>query len=451
VFKFSRAIFVRIALALTFLLAPMAHAVTFVVDTIEDRIDEDVSDGACHTSVNTCSLRAAIMQANHLPASTPSISILVPAGTFMLTRAPVENADEETGDLNLAAPSNPNQRIGIFGVGAASTVIDANQLDRAIHVESGRTAYVQDITIRNGHLPSGPNSTGDGILNDGILTITRCVIEGNSGTNSTGGGIYNSESGVLEVVGSTIRSNLAPYGGGMALYGLTTIRNSTLYDNGSGFGGAIYVWSGNIANPTLLYVVNSTLSNNWANISGGGIYALNFGDPNNIRIFLYSASIIGNDADHDHDEIGGTGGGVYVSPGTRSVAVNSLIAGNTQQLGNAVDDCFGTLEVYGFNLLDDLTNCAFSGNGATGRGLVSLNTIGALQDHGGPTLTHALLAGSQAINATNNQGCTDETGAPLTTDQRGAPRGIGLDCDIGAFEYGAIVPVDDVIFTNGFE
>ncbi len=29
--------------------------------------------------------------------------------------------------------------------------------------------------------------------------------------------------------------------------------------------------------------------------------------------------------------------------------------------------------------------------------------------------------------------------------------GAGLECDIGAFEYGAIVPVDDVIFANGFE
>jgi hypothetical protein len=63
-------------------------------------------------------------------------------------------------------------------------------------------------------------------------------------------------------------------------------------------------------------------------------------------------------------------------------------------------------------------------------GIVSVSAdplLGPLADHGGPTQTLALLAGSQAIDAGN------PTGAP-STDQRGLSR-VGL-VDIGAYESG---------------
>ena len=52
----------------------------FTVNTVADRVDDNVNDGLCHTSVNTCSLRAAIMQANHLNTNG-RVSIEVPRGT----------------------------------------------------------------------------------------------------------------------------------------------------------------------------------------------------------------------------------------------------------------------------------------------------------------------------------------------------------------------------------
>ena len=60
--------------------------------------------------------------------------------------------------------------------------------------------------------------------------------------------------------------------------------------------------------------------------------------------------------------------------------------------------------------------------------------LGPLQNKGGPTSTHALLAGSPAIDTGNPSGCTDDTGVTLTTDQRGVVRPQRAACDIGAFE-----------------
>jgi hypothetical protein len=79
-----------------------------------------------------------------------------------------------------------------------------------------------------------------------------------------------------------------------------------------------------------------------------------------------------------------------------------------------------------------------TGFGATGDQLGSSNNpldpmLGPLANNGGPTMTHALLAGSPAIDHGDN------TGAPAT-DQRGVARARDGDgngskiVDIGAFE-----------------
>jgi hypothetical protein len=60
----------------------------------------------------------------------------------------------------------------------------------------------------------------------------------------------------------------------------------------------------------------------------------------------------------------------------------------------------------------------------------------SLADNGGPTLTHALLTGSPAIDAGDNNLAIDTFGNPLQTDQRGSgfSRISGGRVDIGAFE-----------------
>jgi hypothetical protein len=53
--------------------------------------------------------------------------------------------------------------------------------------------------------------------------------------------------------------------------------------------------------------------------------------------------------------------------------------------------------------------------------------LGPLADNGGPTLTHALLAGSPAIDAAVDAACPPR-------DQRGVLRPAGAGCDVGSVE-----------------
>ncbi len=413
-------------------------SVDFTVNTTADLIDDNAGDGLCHTSANNCSLRAAIMEANHLSVPELIVTIRVPAGTFTLTRLPGAGNGEDTGDLNLTAPLGAGQHVNIVGIGVSRAIVDANHIDRVLRITAGRSTTIQRVVIRNGTTTGNPNFAGGGIYNSGSLALIESVVEGNVG--NYGGGVVNTSTGTLKVTTTTIRSNLASgIGGGFYLEGPATIRDSTLHSNTANLsGGGIGVSE----HGNQLSVVDSTISYNVTNGNGGGISNLS-------TTFLYNTSVIGNDADHDQDEKGGSGGGVFNQPGSRLVIVNALIADNT--LGNVpvYNDCAGVLEAHGWNLLYDNAGCTIPN--AAAWGFILPNTIGILQDNGGPTWTHALLAGSRAIDTTDNSlGCIDEAAAFLLADQRGASRIVGPRCDVGAFEFGSALPTQ-LLMANGFE
>ena len=413
--------------------ASIARAnIEFNVTTIDDLIDDNTADGQCHTSAGNCSLRAAIMQSNHM-ANATILLIRIPVGIYLITRPIAEDGydGEEVGDLDLTSPPGPTQTL-VLGAGAGQTIIDGNQLDRVFNVYQDRVVTVDGLTVRNG----STGASGGGVFVNGSLTMTNCTVEGNH-ARSAGGGISTGldNGGTVNLLRSTLRSNQAELGGGLAVLKDATLRDSTLEGNvATATGGAIY-------NAGQLVIANSTISGNVANTDAGGIFSRS-------DAFLYNTSVINNDADHDRDDIGGISGGVYVYTDSRFVAVNSLFSGNTILDSPTPDNCNGVLELYGKNLFDEIQGCTFTGNGGAAWDFVAGNSIGPLQDNGGPTRTHALRLGSEAIDATNAQGCIDQTGIPMSFDQRGASRVTGLRCDVGAFEYGSIA---DRIFQNGFD
>ena len=106
-------------------------------------------------------------------------------------------------------------------------------------------------------------------------------------------------------------------------------------------------------------------------------------------------------------------------------------------LATDTGDIEGDFTSLGYNLIGDIGVGGGFTDGVNGDQVGAAGSpidplLGALADNGGPTLTHALLTGSTAINAGTS------TGAPIT-DQLGAARDDGL-IDIGAYEFDPSLP-----------
>ncbi len=121
-------------------------------------------------------------------------------------------------------------------------------------------------------------------------------------------------------------------------------------------------------------------------------------------------------------------GGIFNNSGTATLK-NMIVANQT-----AGGDCDGTITSAGYNLSSDST-CGFT---ATGDQQDTNPLLGALANNGGPTRTHALGAGSPAIDTGNPATPGSGGNACEATDQRGVARPQGTFCDIGAFEVAAV-------------
>jgi hypothetical protein len=98
---------------------------------------------------------------------------------------------------------------------------------------------------------------------------------------------------------------------------------------------------------------------------------------------------------------------------------------------NSPANCWGWVNDLGYNLSSDADAGCFT----NGRSFIGIDAqLGPLAMNGGPTPTLALLSGSPAID-------NGSTPAAPHIDQRGFPRPAGAAVDIGAFEFGARLPV----------
>ena len=164
---------------------PAAPPPTFTVNSLADVVaSTPLNNGICETAPgnHTCTLRAALMKANHFPGG--GVTIILPAGAYNLTIARAGLDDETTGDLNII------QTVTINGAGAAVTIVDANQIDRLLTIITG-TVALSNLTLRNGKAPG----LAGAIMNTGALTLNNDLISGNqSGSNSAAGAIFNGHS-----------------------------------------------------------------------------------------------------------------------------------------------------------------------------------------------------------------------------------------------------------------
>jgi len=409
------------------------------VESFEDTVDANPGDGVVADANGNRTLRASIMEAN---AKRGADTIVLPSGTFRLTIRGAGENDAATGDLDI------NDDLSILGAGADATIIDANRLDRVFHIMGGMTVRVSGVTLTGGraNVADSDCDDGGGILNSGSkLAIENSTVSGNAATG--GGGIHNG-SGWAAVANSTVSENSADgEGGGIWNGSNLTVENSAILGNRAKAGGGGMVTAGPASAAT---VTNSTLSANSTGGGGGGIYTERAG-----RLIVNNSTLSGNMAGAEGGGIAiaegatltvsnstltanraaGDGGGIHNASGSRVDMIGTILAGNNAAAVGPDGFNEGIVNPQGHNLVGD--NSGFDFTAGPGDVVGTLASpidpkLGPLADNGGPTLTHALLPDSPAIDAGDNGDApaSDQRGAPRIADGDGTPT-----VDIGAFEH----------------
>jgi hypothetical protein len=283
------------------------------------------------------------------------------------------------------------------------------------------------LTIENLTFARGGNASA--ILNSGDLTLENVVVRNSATPFGYGGGIFNS--GSLYILRSTLTENYAAeHGGAIANFGIATVVNSTISGNQAGF---------------------------LASGFGAGIYSA--GSPTVISFLtIINSTIVKNES--IGPVVTSEGAGVYVSAPTIATINNSIIAGNLHFDGTSQieypSDLNGPITVANNNIIGDADTSGGISHGVNGnqvgnfgegtRPLEEIIDVN-LANNGGPTLTHAIVLLGPAMNSGSNTYAVDGDGNPLTTDQRGVgfPRIGGGTVDIGAFELLFDVDGDGVV------
>jgi beta-glucanase (GH16 family) len=313
-----------------------------------------------------------------------------------------------------------NRNMTIDGSAAPGLTVSGSNLSRVFQITAGSTAGFNDLTIADG--AGAP--WGGGILNYGTLNLDYVTVTNNTESSPVpgsanpfdlgGGGIYNGDGATLNMANSTVSNNSTNVHPGGGIYGYfnssINLTNSTVSGNVSGD------VAGGLRTLGDATIINSTITGNTSSAWHGGAMFSTDG-----TVTILNSTIVGNNAP------GGTTGGLMVATFGAPVLVtvqNSIVADNSsygcQIEGNPAQAVLTSL---GGNLFTDGSCAPIVGDVIVGSGTAGYDT---LADNGGPTLTHALLPGSPAID-------TAETAACPATDQRGIVRDAA--CDIGSYEF----------------
>jgi len=342
--------------------APPIEASVFEVD----RFDDPFPGQNCASGVAVdCSLREAVITANN--SAGPDI-IVVPAGTYTLTRSGASEDASVSGDLDFT------EAVRIEGAGMVLTIIDGGGpgvLDDRIVDIHGVEVEIDGLTIRGG---SGVTSAGGISNNSGsTLTLTDTMITANQADTAAGWGGGMQTAGTCTITNSVIHDNEASRAGGIDASGPTTIQDSRITDNRALGGAADWAGGGILAfNPgSITRLIRTVVSGNTSASLGGGLHAWG---PVEIE-----------DSTFEDNHAGKFGGGISI-PAFRTVTIkrSSFFRNTTDGAGSAIGvETDGTLEI---------TNSTVDMNEA--------GEDGAIAVEGTASLTNVTISRNEARGAT---------------------------------------------------
>ncbi len=270
---------------------------------------------------------------------------------------------------------------------------------------------------------SGAEAAGAGLYNLGVATIVNCTFSDNF---SQGGGSQAALGLANNGDGADGRPGAPAEGGAIFNLGTNTIINSTFYFNLAGGGSG-----GSGGNTSIGFAGGG--AGNGGNAYGGGLYNGGAGS-----VSVINCTFAGGVVDGGTNGVAGTGAfaGGAGSPGG-SYGANIANAGGVLKLQNTIL-AYPTNGANAYGPVQDLDNNISTDGSPVFTQTNSFDNLDPalepLATNGGPTMTMALTLGSPAINAIY------DSSAP-GFDQRGAPRPFGPRSDMGAYEFGAVVPV----------
>lgn len=422
--------------ALFILFASSASALDFIVNNTQDVPNEFPGNGVCNAvggAGNTCTLRAAIMEAN---ASPGPHTIFLPIGTYNLTITGTGEDQAATGDLDIL------RNITIINGTNNPPLIWGNFNDRVFDVHDGARLRLVNVAIAAGQANVADTTRGGAIQvrANAALDLERVSVA--SSIANIGGAIYSD--GTVSIRDSLFFNNVITdthvqpelaNGAAILNRGQLSIQSSTFRNNGVIPGGdgfltgryAVHSRRGFVADPEVL-VVNSTFFDNTNGIFSDGVPTV-----------VANSTLVRNNQR-----------GIRFLPFVDAGTAEQLLISHTVLFGhtgdcNGIPDDQPQFNVRGNRNASSDTSCGFTG--AADFENIAWPFLGDADFYGGPTETFMPRVGGILIDPPFSL-CPLANGV----DQRGQGRPVGF-CEIGAVEFNPDsdpVPTDQ-IFRDRFQ